>query len=133
MPYAGSGLIWRRKGEYMDFKREESGKRGVLCLDGELTIQRAAELKVILLTSLGDVEDLVLDWAGVTGLDVSGLQLLCAAYRTAAKANKRLTSTGSPPDVFTQTIRDAGFAGEQICSLDHDQSCLWRTDASWAK
>ena len=65
----------------MDGIKEDSGKACTLRLEGELGIQRASELKKILLEAQGGSKNLILNLEGVTGTDVSGLQLLCEIGR----------------------------------------------------
>lgn len=68
----------------------------VLCITGEMSIYRAAELKATLLAALaesaahGGGPDLALDLAGVSVLDSAGVQLLMLAKQTALAAQGRL-------------------------------------------
>lgn len=110
----------------MDVKKEESGQARTLRLDGDLGIQRASELKKVLLEAQDGVKNLILNLEGVTGADVSGLQLLCALHRTVVKENKGLTVTGDISPSFGQAVRDAGYERERGCPRDRDQSCLWK-------
>ncbi len=52
-------------------------------VDGELTIQRAAELKPVLVQA-ARAEAPLIDLSGVTELDTAGVQLLLLARRVAA-------------------------------------------------
>jgi anti-anti-sigma regulatory factor len=55
-----------------------------IALDGELTIYRAADLKVLVLDALRKTRVLEIDLSGVTELDTAGLQVLMLAKQTAA-------------------------------------------------
>lgn len=110
----------------MNIRKEESGQTGTLNLDGALDIQSASGLKGVLLNAQEGVEHLLLNLEAVTGADVSGLQLLCAAHRRAAALNKRLTVIGIASPSFRRAVRDAGYEREQGCPLDRDRSCLWK-------
>lgn len=71
-----------------------------LRLDGELTIQTAADCHLTLLsfvneTAGGDAPGLALDLSGVIGLDSAGVQLLMAARRSLAAQGKTLQLAGS--------------------------------------
>jgi anti-anti-sigma factor len=109
----------------IDLEMEDSGEMGVLTMDGELTIQRAAELKTALISSLASVEHLVLNLEKVAEVDLSCLQLLCSAHRTSVRSNKRLTWAGNRPESLARTVGDAGFVRHKGCVLDRDKSCLW--------
>jgi len=110
----------------MDWVKDDSGQTATLRLDGELTVQRASELKGVLLDAQEGVERLFLNLEGVTGADVSGLQLLCSAHRSAVKSNKCLSVTDKASAPFVKAVRDAGYEREQGCPFDPGQTCLWR-------
>jgi len=73
-------------------------KSVALCLDGELSIYRAAALKELVLAPLGPDTLLELDLAGVTDIDSAGLQLLMLAKQTALAAggDVRLCAASAP-------------------------------------
>ncbi len=104
----------------------EKDRTRVLALEGSLDIQRASELKGTLLNAQDSAGHLLLNFAGVTGADVSGLQLFCAAHRRAAKLNKLLTRTVDDSEAFRQAVKDAGYERGQACPFGRDQDCLWR-------
>jgi anti-anti-sigma factor len=55
-----------------------------IALDGEMTIYRAADLKVAVLEALRKTRVLEIDLSGVTELDTAGLQVLMLAKQAAA-------------------------------------------------
>ncbi len=61
-----------------------------LCIEGELTIYRAAELKQALLEALQQCEELDIDLSAVSEIDTAGIQLLIAAKKAAQAAGKAL-------------------------------------------
>jgi anti-anti-sigma factor len=64
---------------------------GPLVLDGELTVQSAAEHKTLLLAALEATDALDLDLSGVSELDTAGLQLLLLLKREAGTFGKTVT------------------------------------------
>ena len=74
-------------------KRSDSGKYA-LRLDGELTIYRAAELKLLLIDALQNTNELEIDLSGVTELDTAGTQILMLAKRMAQSMQRELRITG---------------------------------------
>jgi hypothetical protein len=56
----------------------------------DLCITTAAAQRAALLDALGEREPIELDASAVTAVDLAGLQLLCAAHRSAAAAEKPL-------------------------------------------
>ena len=109
----------------MDFQIEESTKTGKLILNGDLGIQQAASLKDQLLNIQESVEHLSLDIQGVTGLEVSVLQIFCSAHRTFMKLHKEITISGSLPPAWTDVLEVGGFARGKGCSVDRNNTCLW--------
>ncbi|CAN7230270.1 lipid asymmetry maintenance protein MlaB [Duganella sp. Dugasp56] len=59
-----------------------------IAIDGEMTIYRAADLRVVVLEALRKSRVLEIDLAGITELDTAGLQVLMLAKQT-ANADKR--------------------------------------------
>lgn len=98
----------------------------IIKLVGELTIEHSEELREILKDGLDREERLSLSFSKVTDIDLSFLQLICSAHRTALQANKifRIDKQGS--EILMTAIKDAGFVREEGCSLDLSKSCIWK-------
>ncbi len=95
-------------------------------LAGKLTISRASELAASVGQMLAEAEHAaVLDLAAVTAADVSFLQILCAAHRTALRDGKSLSIT-SPSKELLRTVRTAGFERRQPCTQCTGDTCLWQ-------
>jgi anti-anti-sigma regulatory factor len=92
---------------------------------GRLTIGGASGLKDALLEALGAGEELQVDLRGVTQIDLSALQLLCAAHQSAGKGGKRFFIINDGNEVFSSTVSDAGFRRQVGCSHDTSLSCIW--------
>ncbi len=98
----------------------------MLELAGKLTIPRASELAASIGQMLAEEEHAaVLDLAGVTAADVSFLQILCAAHRSALRDGKSF-SVASPSQELLRTVRTAGFERKQPCSQCAGDTCLWQ-------
>lgn len=81
----------------------------VICLEGEIDIASAAELKKLLLEALASGKELRVDLARATELDVTALQLFWAAGREASAAGVGFNLAGEVPAAITSTLGDAGF------------------------
>jgi len=68
----------------------QPGTDALLCIEGELTIYRAAELKETVLSALDRAAALELDLSSVTELDTAGVQLLMLIHQTAKARSKQL-------------------------------------------
>lgn len=73
---------------------------GLLFIEGELTIYRAAELKSSLLSAVQHAPVLEVDLAGVTELDTAGVQVLMLAKRTALELERELRLVAHSPAVL---------------------------------
>jgi anti-anti-sigma regulatory factor len=81
----------------------------VVGLNGEVEIHAASELKGVLLAALRSRQELRVELAGVTALDITTLQLLCAFERAAVKAGIRLLWTGPMPEEMGLAMALAGL------------------------
>jgi len=109
----------------MKFELEPSGNRGILTIDGELTIERAVELKAMLMKSLRSADNVHIQIDAVTEADLSCLQLLCSAHRTALSLNKNLTLNCQESEVFKHITEISGYSRHKGCCLDTSECCLW--------
>lgn len=71
-----------------------------LCIEGELSIYRAAELKAVLLEALDGGAPLEIDLAGVTELDSAGVQLLMLVKQEAGRRGQALALVRHSPAVL---------------------------------
>jgi ABC-type transporter Mla MlaB component len=93
---------------------------------GNLTVEHAAELKTVLIASLNLADRLCVVFDNVTEVDISFLQLLCSAHRTAVKNNKILWLDSQRPEPLRLAMQEAGFVRQEGCVLDVHQTCIWK-------
>ena len=95
----------------MIFKHLDKSKQsGTLLLEGDLNIQRARELQKALKNALEQVTHLMLDFKGVTSLDITAIQLLYATHLSAGEMNKKLGLSGKCTPEILAYFADSGFA-----------------------
>ena len=109
----------------LDFKVEQSEGRKTLTINGDLTIQNATALQGILMSSMEGSDSLVIHLQNVTDIDLSCLQLFCAAYKTAEASDTCISFSGSCPDIFQKAAQETGFVYLPGCGADCEKSCLW--------
>jgi ABC-type transporter Mla MlaB component len=105
-------------------EEQEDGLR--LVLTGELTIAHAAPLREALLEITSREKDACVDLSGATGIDVSGLQLLCSLHRTAVGKGLNVSLEKGIPEDLVEVIRTAGYLRDKGCRLDTPGTCLWK-------
>ena len=81
----------------------------VIRLEGAVDIAAAAESKKLLLQAFGSGKAVRVALHGATDLDVTAVQLIWAARRTAQGAGVAFTFSGALPDSVSSTLGDAGL------------------------
>ena len=105
--------------------RHRRGSR-VMKIEGELTIQTAADRRAALLAMIESESgsepgsELVLDLSGVTELDTAGLQLLLLVQREAAALGGRLTLRAAGPAV-ADVLAIAHLDSTHLSGLSHSR------------
>lgn len=102
-----------------------SKNKGVITLEGELTLPHAAEMRKTFLKALLDSDDVSIAFGNVQDADLSCLQLLCCAHRSAVRLKKRVRFAGALPRIFEDLAKAAGFSRQQGCRRMCEKSCLW--------
>lgn len=98
----------------------------VIHVEGELSLMTAGRLQAVLLEELQPGAKTVLDAAGITSVDIAGLQLICSAHRSYLSQEAEFGLAGMA-EMFRDTARAAGFdACRRVCSLRRPSHCLWR-------
>ncbi|MEI7811840.1 MAG: hypothetical protein WCJ01_05370 [Ignavibacteria bacterium] len=93
----------------MNLTIDETEKKGILALDGSLTIIRATEIKNSLIDAMKKVQSLEVDISGAEDFDLSFLQLLYSAHKTSLGVKKNFSISAGYPEVFELLIKDAGL------------------------
>ena len=106
----------------IDFSVDESSSTGTLTLSGDISIQFASALKETLLEGISKTESLVFNLEQVDRIDLSTVQLLCAAHRSLINSKKVLVVAGAIPNAIKETIAESGYTG---CMGDGDTTGLW--------
>ncbi len=107
--------------------RNLSSEKGTLHLEGDLTLQNAAELRTMLIKAIIDTDTMAIRFGDVQDLDLSCLQLLCSAHRSAVRLKKQVRFEGNLPKILKETAEAAGYSRVKGCQLDTEKSCLWVT------
>lgn len=109
---------------------EQTDGKGVITLEGEITLPHAEELRSALIKAIIDSDEVAVVMENLEDIDLSCLQLLCSAHRSAARLNKPVVFSGSLPKVFKDMMSAAGFNRVTGCKLDTGKSCLWAAAGS---
>lgn len=111
----------------MSFLFDGPNDAGRLTLKGELTIQHASRLKEVLLDALDRTTNLSVVLEGIKEIDLSCLQVLCSAHRTAIESAKDISIAGSWPEGFRRVVDESGYERGRSCRSPKDVSCFWKS------
>lgn len=87
-----------------------SGAAASLSLSGGLTTPGGEDVHRRVREALNGCEELVVDCSGATEIDVSFLQILVAAQRSAERSRKTVALASPPQGVLADALRRCGFA-----------------------
>lgn len=91
----------------------------------DLTVARAGEFKDALVSSLAKAQEIEINLEGVANIDLSCLQVMCAAHRSAAKEGKSLIIKDPTLAAFVDAKELAGFNYTKPCRHVSTGDCLW--------
>ena len=91
-------------------------------LKGALTIAHAEEVKRLLLTALSGTGNVLLDAEAVMEVDLAGLQLLCAAHRTALQVGRTVIVDYAQSPLLAEALRKAGYMRHVGCMAYEEAS-----------
>ena len=83
--------------------------RMILRIHGDMTVHHAGELKAAFLRAVDGHDSVEVDLREVTSADISGIQLLFAAYRTSHAAKKDFVIRESIPDSVLGALDRSGY------------------------
>lgn len=111
-----------------DIGIEQSPGREIINLTGEFEIASARELRNAILAAQGRADIVVVNLREATDVDLSLLQILCSAHRSAIGENKQFTVTGCEHEAFQKVVERSGFLRHIGCDEDTHKTCMWICD-----
>jgi anti-sigma B factor antagonist len=97
----------------MTFTQQNINGKDLIKIEGPLTIYEVSKLRDKLINCLETLDKIALDLSIVTDCDAAGVQLLCAAHKTAGHKGQRiLIEKASVPVV--DALNDAGINSDDI-------------------
>ena len=115
----------------MNYERKSLKTKTVLMLSGELTLPFAERLRSVLAETIKEANRVAVKFKQVTDADLSLLQLLCSAHRSAVSREKHLEIEDKRPEVLIGLMKTAGFLRHRSCRFSKDsRNCLWIWEGS---
>jgi anti-anti-sigma regulatory factor len=109
----------------MAFTFEIADKKEIVKFYGDLTVGHAVETRKVLMRALKVADQVLIDFGNVTDADISSLQALCSAHKTAARLGKRLSYDGTLPEALRKAAEEAGYERSAGCCPDCLKNCFW--------
>lgn len=106
----------------MRVSRKKEGRTQVLEISGTLTAAWSADLKRAIQSGLKKGPELRLVIGKVEDVDLSFLQIVSSALKTAQREGKELTMKLPVPDPVVESVILAGLQNHGTCRAE---SCLW--------
>ena len=106
----------------MHLSKKKTDEIQVLEISGSLTAAWSADLKKELLEGLSEGSELQLVIRNVSEVDLSFIQVISAALKTAQNEDKEFTVKLPVPDPVTENVILAGLNNHGSCQAD---GCLW--------
>ena len=78
-------------------------------LDGALTVRTIANVRDVLLAALTDHQVVRVDCRAADAVDLSGIQILLAAHRSASAAGKQLVLAAPADGTLRSALEQGGF------------------------
>ena len=102
----------------------EESDRMVLVASDDLTIGHAVQLREALLEALEKTVCLDIDLEDIGSVDLSFIQVLCAANKSFCAQGKKLRIIKTLPDHVLKTLGDIDLDPEN-CDSSLNTTCLW--------
>ena len=96
-----------------------------LVFSGNLTLHTATEVKKDLIEALTSSAAVQVSFKDVSEVDLSFVQLICAAHRSAVTDGKKIEFPVQWPEAFVNLTQESGLNGHVGCSNDDHILCPW--------
>ncbi len=103
----------------------KSGNDGEALIEGVLKVENAMEIKAKLLDMISKEDQVIITIGEASEADLSFLQIICSAHRTAVRVNKSFMVGPRRPAAFVRSYEEAGFIREKGCVFGADGNCIW--------
>ncbi|ABL00315.1 hypothetical protein Ppro_2712 [Pelobacter propionicus DSM 2379] len=103
----------------------DNGATRRLRLFGSITSGNVGEVLLQLTREFDETENILIDFSGITEIDLAGLKLFCSCHRNLLFSGKELRITGHDHAVMRDAIPAEGRQAGWGCGIDWHHSCIW--------
>jgi hypothetical protein len=99
---------------------------GILIYSGDrLTIENSAEFSKLIAQGLAEAKSVAIEFAANLEADITALQVLCSAHKTAATQGKIFTRQGDMPAALLNLAVAVGSERHRECNHNKGNPCPW--------
>jgi len=97
----------------------------VISSGDRITIESAADFARLLREGLEASQTVALEFEPGVEIDITGLQLICSACKTAAARGVTLSCQGTRPQALNDMIASCGAQRHTACKQNMNSNCIW--------
>jgi anti-anti-sigma regulatory factor len=97
----------------------------IITSGGRLTIETAADFARLAREALESSNNVTIEFEPAVDIDITGMQILCSACRSAAEGGKLFSYHGPQPPALADIITSSGAERHAICKHNNDSTCIW--------
>jgi anti-anti-sigma regulatory factor len=90
-----------------------------------LTIENASEFARVVSEALDASKKVAVEFEPAVEIDITGMQILCSACKTASASDKVFSYHGPQPEALAAIISASGAERRAICKHNNDSTCIW--------
>ncbi|MBW4055199.1 MAG: STAS domain-containing protein [Proteobacteria bacterium] len=90
-----------------------------------LTIETAAEFSRIVREALEASKNVALEFEPAVEIDITGVQVLCSACKSAAQGGNVFSYRGPQPRALAEIITSSGAERNAVCKYNNNSTCVW--------
>ncbi|MDD2365275.1 MAG: hypothetical protein PHN84_03855 [Desulfuromonadaceae bacterium] len=97
----------------------------VITSGDRLTIENASDFSRIVSESLHSSSSVLIEFDSSVEIDITGVQILCSACKSAANSGKIFSYQGVRPKALDDVIANSGAERHAFCKHNNDSTCIW--------
>ncbi len=98
----------------------------IIITSGErLTIENASEFSRLLREAFEATHVVAVEFDPQVEIDITGVQILCSACKSAAQSGKLFSYHGLQPQALADIITTSGAERRSACKHNNDSTCMW--------
>lgn len=97
----------------------------IVASGGSLTIETSAEFSRIVREALEMSENVLIEFDPAVKVDITGVQILCSACKSAAQSGKTFSFIGRQPQALADMIAASGAERHTFCKHNNNNTCNW--------